>query len=633
MTDFTHWRDFDLRPRQAKIERAFRLAEVTSAEEVPIIVNTPCYFAFAGTHVPEDYFTNPASMVAHQASGFEAHLSAVNDDAVPYFMPWFGTGVLASAFGCPITIAEGPGNDPAVAAPCVSSPKDVARLRLPDPTRDGWMPRVLDAIDYARAESDLPVGLTDMQGPLDTLGLMCGQAQLYQWMYREPKMVHELFDLVTTAFIEWVRVQKQHIGEPLDRSNGLQGVWSPAGVGVWESDDDLVLIDSGLYGEFVTPCLNRIFETFGGGSVHFCGNGIHQLDSLLGIEHLRVINNSPLGKFDAFATLRKRVAGRALLQIQDGAPLDIDAYYRHLFDKVDDFSGLMMATFVLDSMGMDRDGGYEPVNWNPLEVANQVVATVRECVRTRLAGKPLLTEAERTSLAVVAPAMPLEPERHPALPRSQAAAIADIQDNLIGFDEEGIKTAVRAALETGLAPFDIVTLGLADGMAEVGRLYESGEFYLPELVLAGSTMTAAMTVLQPLLGGQSGGRGKGTIVLGTVQGDLHNIGKNIVKTLLEAAGFVVHDIGVDQPVANFVRKARETGAEIVAMSALLTTTLPNMARVIEALQEADLRPRVRVMVGGAPVSRAFADHIGAEGYAPDAVKAIREAERLMGLGK
>ena len=304
MTDVTHWRGFDLRPRQAKIERAFHLAEVTSPEDVPIIVNTPGYFAFAGIHVPEDYFTNPASMVAYQANGFEAHLAAVNDDTVPYFMPWFGTGVLASAFGCPITLAEGPGNDPAVAAPCVTSPKDVAHLRLPDPSRDGWMPRVLDAIDYARAESDLPIGLTDMQGPLDTLGLMCGQAQLYQWMYREPKMVHELFELVTAAFIEWVKVQKQHIGEPLDRSNGLQGVWSPAGVGVWESDDDLVLIDGGLYGEFVAPGVARIFETFGGGSVHFCGNGIHQLDNLLRIKHLRVINNSPLGKFDAFATLR-----------------------------------------------------------------------------------------------------------------------------------------------------------------------------------------------------------------------------------------------------------------------------------------------------------------------------------------
>ena len=297
---------------------------------------------------------------------------------------------------------------------------------------------------------------------------------------------------------------------------------------------------------------------------------------------------------------------------------------------------MMMASFVLDSMAMDRDGGYEPVTWDPFEAANRVVAAVRECVGKRLAGEPLLTEAERTTFAVVAAAGHAGSAASPTgqyanLSQVQAAAIEAVQDCMLHFDEDGIKAAVRDALAAGLAPFDVVTLGLADGMAEVGRRYESGEFYLPELVLAGSTMTAAMTVIQPWLAGQSSGRGKGTIVLGTVQGDLHNIGKNIVKTLLEAAGFVVHDIGVDQPVANFVGKARETAADIVALSALLTTTLSHMARVVEALQEADLRPHVRVMVGGAPVSRAFADHIGAEGYAPDAVKAVREAERLMEL--
>lgn len=260
MITHDHWRGFDLRPRRAKIERACNLAPVTSADDVPVIASTPCYFAFAGKAVPDDYFTNPASMFEYQARGYAAHLARVDDDFVPYFMPWFGTGVLASGFGCEISIAPGPGSDPAVAGPCVRSVADVARLRLPDPQRDGWMPRVLDTIDYALARNDLPVGLTDMQGPLDTIGLMCGQAQLYQWMYREPKMVHELFDLVTAAFIEWVKLQKQHIGEPLDASNGLQGVWAPKGIGVWESDDDLVLIDARLFEEFVVPSVSRIFE-------------------------------------------------------------------------------------------------------------------------------------------------------------------------------------------------------------------------------------------------------------------------------------------------------------------------------------------------------------------------------------
>jgi 5-methyltetrahydrofolate--homocysteine methyltransferase len=626
-----HWRGFDLADRRAKIERACKLEPVTSPDDVPVIASTPCYFAFAGRNVPEDYFTNPASMLDYQSRGLEAHLASVDDDLVPYFMPWFGTGVLASGFGCQISIAPGPGNDPAVAGPCLHSVADVARLRLPDPTRDGWMPRVLDAIDYALACGDLPVGLTDMQGPLDTIGLMCGQAQLYEWMYREPGMVHELFDLVTTAFIEWVKVQKQHIGEPLDASNGLQGVWSPKGIGVWESDDDMVLIDARLYEEFVVPCVSRIHRAFGGGQTHFCGNGVHQIGNLLKIEGLRAVSNSPMGNFAAFNTLQRSLVGRTAIWIQDAAPADLENYYAGLFAGVEDFRGIIVQPFVLDTMGIDAAGGYVPVTWEPFDVANRLARVVRECVQRRLAGELVPAAETLQGRTYVAPAAPAAApvEARPSLTPEQRAALEDVQDRLLDFDGAGLKTAIRVALNAGLAPFTVVTEGLAQGMAEVGRLYESGQCFLPELVMAGRTMSEGMTVLQPLLTTGTTGPRKGTIVIGTVQGDLHDIGKNIVKTLLEAAGFVVHDIGIDRPPAAFVEKARETNADIVAMSALLTTTMPNMGRVISALAEAGLANRVRVMVGGAPISRGFADRIGAAGYAPDAVKAVREAERLM----
>jgi hypothetical protein len=378
------WRGYDLSPRVNKIERAFQHAEVTSAEDVPVLVNTPCYFAFGSRDKPADYFTSPVSMYTYQAHGYEEHLKHVHDDYVPYFMPWFGTGVLASAFGCPIRLPEVLDDDPAVAGPCILSPADAAHLQLPTPGRDGWMPRVLDAIDYARAASDLPIGLTDMQGPLDTLGLMCGQVQLYQWMYDEPAMLHELFDLVTEAFIQWVKVQKQHIGEPLERSNGLQGVYSP-GAGVWESDDDMVLVGAKLYQEFVVPSVSRIFEAFGGGSVHFCGNGLHHLNNLHRISGLRVVNNSPLGQFQTFARLKRQLGPQVTLQIQDGAPLEIEAYYTDLFAPLDDFRGIILAPFVMDNVAMSLDGGYLPVERNSFETANRIVDITRECVRRKLA--------------------------------------------------------------------------------------------------------------------------------------------------------------------------------------------------------------------------------------------------------
>lgn len=634
MTGFSTWRGIDLQPRIDKINRAFNRQPLTSAKDIPILVNTPCYFSFGSLDKPPDYYTNPASMYTYQADGYEKHLRLVQDDYVPYFMPWFGVGVLASGFGAAIRMPEDPSDDPVVASPLIQSPADVSRLRMPDPYTDGWMPRVLAAIDHAVSLNDLPVGLTDMQGPLDTVGQLCGQAQLYQWMYREPGMVHDLFDIVTEAFIAWVKVQKEHIGEPLNRSNGLQGVYSP-GCGVWESDDDLVLISAELYQEFVVPRLSRIFEIFGGGSVHYCGNGTQHLDNLHRIDHLAVVNNSPLGNYAAFARLVKELDGKVTLQIQDASPVDVDRYYAHLFADVSDFRGVMMATFVLDNTGMDGSGGYVPVAWDAFETANRLVQAVRHNAARRLAGEPTLDSDEAQSVVVQA-AKPVAQATGAApseLSEGQATALRRVQERLLEFDARGLQQAVHAALLTGLTPFNIILLGMAEGMAEVGRRYEAGEYYLPELVMAGSTMQAGMAELQPFIRGEGslGAISKGKVVLGTVKGDMHDIGKNLVRTMLEGAQYEVIDLGVDVAAERFVEAVQVHSAQILAMSALLTTTLRGMKQAVEALQAAGLRQNVKIMIGGAPVSQEYAEKIGADGYADTAVGAVHEADRLLGL--
>lgn len=635
MAAYTHFRGFDLTPRIAKIERTFRCEPLTTAEDFPILINAPCYFSFGSRDKPHDYYTNPASMLAYQAKGYETHLQRVQDDVVPYFMPWFGTGVLASAFGAPVHLPDNPADDPAALEACLKSPGDIARLKLPDPERDGWMPRVLKTIDYAVTYGDLPVGLTDMQGPLDTVGMLCGQAQLYQWMYSEPAMIHELFDIVTEAFIQWVKVQKQHIGEPLERSNGLQGAFSP-GCGVWESDDDLVLIDSNLYGEFVAPHLSRIFDVFGGGSIHFCGGAVQHLDTFRTVRNLRVINNSPLGNFAAFSRLAQSLAGKITLQIQDAAPVDVEGYYANLFAGIDDFRGMMLATFVLDNAGMDGEGGYVPVDWDAFETSNRIVASIRDSIARRLVGedtRPVTPEAAPITVkdgSSASVGMSTPPEFNP----QQQAALERVRESLIEFEQEEVKLAVQAALDLKILPFDIILRGLALGMQEVGRLYELGDYFLPQLVMAGATMQAAMDVLQPSLQGAGGAAAisKGKVILGTVKGDLHNIGKNLVRTMLEGASFEVIDLGVDVPPHKFVEAAQSHSAQLVALSALLTTTLQGMQQTVEALKAAGLAGGVRVMIGGAPVSREYADQIGAEGYAASAVGAIAEAERLLGYG-
>jgi corrinoid protein of di/trimethylamine methyltransferase len=630
-SEFTWWRGFDLTPRIAKIRRAFNCEPVTSAEEVPILVNTPGYFSFGSKDKPLDYYTNPASMLAYQADGYETHLKRVNDDYVPYFMPWFGTGVLASAFGAKVRVPDDPSDDPAVLEALIKTPADAARLRLPDPNRDGWMPRILEAIDYAVAYGDLPVGLTDMQGPLDTLGQLCGQSQLYQWMYSQPAMIHQLMDLVTEAFIEWVKVQKQHIGEPLEWSHGLQGAFSP-GCAVWESDDDLVLVDPGLYHEFVVPYVSRIFKVFGSGSVHFCGSGVQHIANFKQIECLKVINNSPLGNFAAFTQLQKNLGGQVTIQIQDASAAEPESYYPQLFAEIEDFRGLMLVTFVMDNVGMDNQGGYIPVNWDPFEAANRIVNSVRQTVAKRLAGEPTWINQESAPASPLQQVDEVKQAEAPKYSPTQAEALGAVRETLLNFDRDEIKRVVQAAVDAGLPPFDIIIDGMAQAMSEVGNLYEAGEYYLPQLIMAGACMQDGMAVLMPLL--KAGGTqaiSKGKVILGTVKGDLHDIGKNLVKIMLEGSRFEVVDLGVDVEPDKFVEAVKVHGARLVAMSALLTTTMPSMQKTMVALENAGLRGQVRVMIGGAPLSSEFAAQIGADGYAATAVGAVYEAERLLAL--
>jgi corrinoid protein of di/trimethylamine methyltransferase len=200
-----------------------------------------------------------------------------------------------------------------------------------------------------------------------------------------------------------------------------------------------------------------------------------------------------------------------------------------------------------------------------------------------------------------------------------------------GEDEEAGSLA-QAALDRGIDPLDAINRGFTPGMDEVGELYSTGEYFLPDLILGGEAMKAALAVLEPAL--KASGQSRevlGKIVLGTVKGDIHEIGKSLVGSMLAANGFEVYDLGIDIETGEFVDKARAYDADIVALSALLTTTMLHQKDVVEHLAEAGLRGRVKVMVGGSPVTRGWADQIGAEGFAEDAASAVVEAKRLMGL--
>ena len=204
--------------------------------------------------------------------------------------------------------------------------------------------------------------------------------------------------------------------------------------------------------------------------------------------------------------------------------------------------------------------------------------------------------------------------------------------SVIQGDEDAAADLARQALAQGIDPLVAINQGFVVGINQVGAQFSCGDMFLPELVAAGEAMKMAVAVLEPEMARRGTHRQiLGKVVIGTVEGDIHDIGKTLVATMLAASGFQVYDLGVDVPIQKFVEKAREVGADIVGLSALITTTMGRQKDVIEALDDVGLRPQVKVMVGGAPVTRQWAAEIGAEGYSEDAVGAVNVAKQLMGV--
>jgi 5-methyltetrahydrofolate--homocysteine methyltransferase len=206
--------------------------------------------------------------------------------------------------------------------------------------------------------------------------------------------------------------------------------------------------------------------------------------------------------------------------------------------------------------------------------------------------------------------------------------LQQIFEGIVVGDRTIVQEKVEEAIDTGLDAAVILNDGMIAAMAEVGRRFECEEYYMPEMLIAARAMQDGLAILKPHLQ-QAEVKSVGKVIAGTVHGDLHDIGKNLVCMMFEGAGFEIQDLGVNVLPEGFVDAVRSGGVDIVAMSALLTTTMPNMKVTIEALDEAGLRSKVKVIVGGAPLTESYAQQIGADGYAPDASRAVTLAKSLM----
>ena len=214
---------------------------------------------------------------------------------------------------------------------------------------------------------------------------------------------------------------------------------------------------------------------------------------------------------------------------------------------------------------------------------------------------------------------------------TENALLARMSEAIVAGDREAAAGLAGEAVRAGLDLLEVVERGYVPGIQKVGELWEQGEYFLPELIASAEAMKAAMSVLEPELHKRDlGGRMGGKVVIGTVEGDIHDIGKNLVASMLQAGGFEVHDLGADVKLERFIEQAEAVGAGLICLSALLTTTMTNQKRLIGMLRDRGLRGKYKVLVGGAPASRRWAEEIGADGYAENAVAAVKLANALTG---
>ncbi len=343
--------------------------------EMPVLVMDVNYWVSGDSPqlIPDDYFTSPASMLQFQQAKIDRHVSSIQDDYIPLLYPWYGTGVVPSALGSNVLFQRG--MDPAVEGPVLERPEDIRKLRRPNPLTDGLMPRVLETIRYFRQHSDLPVMFTDAQGPLNIALTLCGVENFFVWAKEQPALAHELMDYTTEVLIDWIRIQKQYAGQSETSGAFPHSILLPEGFGgVCISDDDCTVISPKMYREFVVPYNSRVFQAFGGGTLHFCGSATHQIDNFLATEGLTGINCFCMGDFKQIRRMQDKFDSRLALMVCDFTPLDVEAYFRDLLANLRT-KGTILAAYPAPEFALEG-GKYQIVSRDGAQLPNEIAGVI-----------------------------------------------------------------------------------------------------------------------------------------------------------------------------------------------------------------------------------------------------------------
>ena len=360
-----------------RINRAFKY-ENNDFSEVPLILQTNSYWltGHSPEEIPQDIFENHASMLDFQVKGIENHLNNVDDDYIPYLMPWYGVGVVPNLFGCNIKFFKS--DDPASTTYGIKKLEDVKKMKIPDFHKNDLSKKVLETIKYFKENSSIPVGVTDMQSTLDCITLIAGYENLFYWMKDRPDLVDVLFEVVNDTLIEWVKLQKQVNGEKINSSNGLINVWTPDGIGIWFSDDDAVILSPDLFKRFVLSKYDKLFGAFGSGMVHWCGNANHQVENYLNISPIRAVHNYMLGNVDSAIPLQKELSRKKVCLVAgDIIPIEeeLESYLTQIKEKLNP-EGLILQFTISSSLGIKK-GQYTITERNVMESARRIIRFFR----------------------------------------------------------------------------------------------------------------------------------------------------------------------------------------------------------------------------------------------------------------
>lgn len=505
-----------------------------------------------------------------------------------------------------------------------------------------------------KAQGHYYVGMPDLMEGMDILAAIKGTDKVLMDTVMQPEVLEKQMQWINDIYFKVFNELYDIIREGDEMAFCYFSAWAPGKMSKLQCDIS-TMISVEDYRRFVQPFIREQTEKIDYTLYHLDGVGAtHHLPALLEIEKLNAIQwtpgvGEPQGGSPKWYDLYRKIldGGKSIMACWvtidelrpllenigcDGVHLEMDFHNENEVEQALEIVELCKQAerngeiaprkTKIDISAMDADAAVDAiianVEKNFAKLAKETPATELSALTKRLTQPAAMTHGANCDC-------PACSSMRAAKERTDAEKVFDA---IIAGKQDDCAAATRKCIDAGMTPAEIVNGQMISAMGEVGKRFEEGRAFVPQLLMAGRAMKAGLALLKPLMAGDSS-TSAGKVLIGTVKGDLHDIGKNLVASMLEGAGFEVINIGIDVPAEKFVEALKETNADILCMSALLTTTMTYMKEVLDAMEADGIRKKVKVMVGGAPVSQSFADEIGADGYSDNANSAVALAKRLM----